>query len=232
MLDFERFEWVSFDCYGTLVDWESGIRAAVDGVLRSHGVRRSRDEILALFSDIEPRVQNAETYLTYRGVLRQVMAEIGSALDIRCNEPELDCLADSLGDWPIFPDVREALTALKSRYKLAVISNVDDELFAGTAEALNINFDAVVTAEQARSYKPNLGNFELAAARMGVGTGAWLHVAESLFHDIGPANRLGIASVWVNRDGRGGGTRRTDAVPDVVVPDLAELVKMAGLSQG
>lgn len=232
MLDFERFEWVSLDCYGTLVDWESGICAAVDGVLRSHRVRRSRVEILALFSDIEPRVQNAETYLTYRRVLREVMAAIGDALGIRCSQPELDCLADSLGDWPIFPEVTEALLALKSRYKLAVISNVDDELFAGTAEALDIDFDAVVTAEQARSYKPDLGNFELASARMGVEKDAWLHVAESLFHDIGPANRLGIRCVWVNRDGRGGGTRRTDAVPDLVVSDLAELVKIAGLSQG
>ena len=232
MLDFERFEWVSFDCYGTLVDWESGICAAVDAVLRSHGVRRSRGEILDLFAEIEPRVQGSDTYLTYRCVLRRVMREMGNVLGVRCSEPELDCLADSLADWPVFPEVREALTALQTRYKLAVISNVDDELFARTAEALNVDFDAVVTAEQARSYKPDRRNFELAAARMGVETDAWLHVAESLFHDIGPANRLGIASVWVNRAGRGGGTRRTDAVPDQVVSDLGELVGLAGLKQG
>ena len=223
VLDFDRIEWLSFD---------SGICAAVDRVLRSHGVRRSRKEILALFSDIEPRVQNAEAYLTYRVVLWQVMAEIGNALGIRCSESELDCLADSLGEWPVFPEVRKALQALNTRYKLAVISNVDDELFAGTAEALNVDFDAVVTAEQARSYKPNRRNFDLASARMGVEKDAWLHVAESLFHDIGPANRLGISSVWVNREGRGGGTRRTDAVPDLVVSDLAELVKIAGSSRG
>ena len=232
MLDFDRFEWLSFDCYGTLVDWESGICTAVVRVLRSHGVRRSREEILALFSDIEPRVQNAEAYLTYRVVLRQVMAEMGSALGIRCSEPELDCLADSLGGWPVFPEVRKALQALKTRYKLAVISNVDDELFAGTAESLGIDFEAVVTAEQARSYKPDPRNFELASARMGVEKVTWLHVAESLFHDIGPANRLGIRSAWVNRKGRGGGTRRTDAVPDLVVSDLAELVKIAGSTRG
>ncbi len=232
MLDFERFEWVSFDCYGTLVDWESGIYAAVDRVLGSHEVRRSRGEILALFSDIEPRVQKSETYLTYRCVLRRMMAEMGNVLGIRCSEPELDCLADSLADWPVFPEVTEALAALQTRFKLAVISNVDDELFAGTAEALKVDFDAVVTAEQARSYKPNRRNFDLASARMGVETDAWLHVAESLFHDIEPANRLGIASVWVNRAGRGGGTRRTDAVPDLVVSDLAELADVAGVTQG
>jgi len=232
MLDFRRFRWVSFDCYGTLVDWESGICAAVDEVLGAHGECRSRAEILALFSDIEPRVQKSETYLTYRRVLRQVTAEMGNALGIRCNEAELDCLADSLADWPVFPEVREALQALQTRYKLAVISNVDDALFAGTAEALKVDFDAVVTAEQARSYKPSRRTFDLAAARMGVEKDAWLHVAESLFHDIGPANRLGIASVWVSREGRGGGTRRIDAVPDLVVSDLGELVGLAGLKQG
>ena len=232
MLDFERFEWLSFDCYGTLVDWESGICAAVDEVLKSHGVHRSRAEILALFSDIEPRVQSSETYLEYRRVLRQVMEMIWADLGIRCTESELDCLADTLPHWPVFPDVTDALKALKTRYKLAIISNVDDDLFAGTAEVMGIDFDAVVTAEQARGYKPRLHNFHLASERMAVEKEAWLHVAESLFHDIGPANRLGIKCVWVNRNGRGGGTRRTDAVPDLVVPGLAELAKMAGLSQG
>ena len=232
MLDFERFGWVSFDCYGTLVDCESGICGAVAEVLWAHGVHRSKGEILALFADIEPRVQKSETYLTYRRVLRRVMAEMGNALGIRCSETELNCLADSLADWPVFPEVREALQALQTRYRLAVISNVDDALFAGTAEALSVDFDAVVTAEQARSYKPSRRNFDLAAERMGVETGAWLHVAESLFHDIGPANRLGIASVWVNREGRGGGTRRIDAVADLVVSDLGELAGLAGLEQG
>ncbi len=231
MLDFERFEWVSFDCYGTLVDWESGICGAVSEVLRAHGVRRSRGEILALFADIEPKVQKSETYRTYRRVLRRVMAEMGDALGIRCSDTELNCLADSLADWPIFPEVREALRALQTRYRLAVISNVDDALFAGTAEALSVDFDAVVTAEQARSYKPDRRNFDLAATRMGVETDAWLHVAESLFHDIGPANQLGIASVWVNREGRGGGTQRIDAVADLVVSDLGELAGLAGLAQ-
>ena len=230
MLDFERFKWLSFDCYGTLVDWESGISTAVDEVLRSHAVRRSRAEILALFSDIEPRVQNSETYLKYRRVLHRVMEVIATELGIRCTESELDRLANTLPNWPVFPDVREALNALKTRYKLAVISNVDDDLFAGTAEAMGMDFDAVVTAEQARGYKPKLHNFHLASARMAVGKEAWLHVAESLFHDIGPANRLGIKCVWVDRDGRGGGTRRTEAVPDLVVPDLAKLAEMAGLS--
>jgi len=228
MLDFSRFEWLSFDCYGTLVDWESGISAAVDDVLRSHGMRRSRADILALFAAVEPRVQNSQNFLEYRNVLRTTMAAIETELGIQCTESELNCLADTLPTWPIFADVTKALQALKARYKLAVISNVDDDLFAGTARALNVEFDAVVTAEQARSDKPNLRNFDVASKAMAVGKEAWLHIAESLFHDIEPANKLGITCVWVDRAGHGGATRRTDAVPDLVVPDLATLAQIVG----
>ncbi len=225
-LDFDRIEWVSFDCYGTLVDWETGISTAVGEVLESHGVRKSRAEVLALFADVEPTVQDSEDFLEYRTVLRRVMSAIGHELGIHCSESELDCLADSLPGWPVFPEVVDALNVLKTRCRLAIISNVDDDLFAGTAKELSVGFDVVVTAQQVRSYKPNLRNFTAASERMGVDGDRWLHVAESLYHDIGPANRLGIRSVWVDRVDRGGGTRRTDAVPDIVVPDLAALARM------
>ena len=223
MLDFNRLEWLSFDCYGTLVDWETGISNAVSKTLESHGIRKSRAEILALFADLEPKVQGSPAYLTYRRVLRDVMALIGVELGFRCTEAEVGCLADTLPDWPIFPEVVGALNELKTRYKLAVISNVDDDLYAGTAEALGVDFDVVVTAEQVRTYKPDLRNFRVASKRMAVDKERWLHVAESLYHDIEPANQFGIKCVWVNRADRGGGTRRTDAVPDLVVPDLAAL---------
>ena len=225
-LDFNRFEWVSFDCYGTLVDWETGICTAVAEVLNRHGIRKSRAEILALFADVEPRVQDSPEYLEYRRVLRGVMAMIGSELGFQCTESDLDCLADTLPGWPVFPDTVAALDALKTSYRLAVISNVDDDLFAGTTGTLGVDFDVVVTSEQVRSYKPSLRNFNAAAARMTAARDCWLHVGESLYHDVGPANRLDIASVWVNRAGRGGGTRRTDAVPDLTVRDLEELVRM------
>ncbi len=228
MLDNGRFEWVSFDCYGTLVDWETGISGAVGGVLESRGVRMSRGEILRLFAEVEPRVQQgSEGYLRYREVLRRVMGLMGSEMEVELSESELGSLADTLPDWPVFPDAVGALKALKERYRLAVISNVDDDLFVRTAEGLGVEFDAVVTAEQVGSYKPAMRNFEVAMEQMGVEKERWLHVAESLYHDIGPANRLGIASVWVNRGDRGGGTRRTEAVPDLVVADLGELAGMA-----
>ena len=165
--------------------------------------------------------------MKYREVLRRVMELIGGELGMELSESELGCLADTLPDWPVFPDTIGTLRTLKERYRLAVISNVDDDLFAGTAEALEVEFDAVVTAEQVGSYKPDLRNFEVAKERMRVEKERWLHVAESLYHDIGPANRLCIASVWVNRTDRGGGTRGSEAMPDLEVADLGALAGMA-----
>lgn len=226
MLDGDQFEWLSFDCYGTLVDWESGICDAVSNVLTRNGIHSSTPEILAMFSEIEPKVQARPGYLRYRDVLHEVMQSIAAELNLAFSDDELDSLAESLPNWPIFPDVAGALQTLKERYKLAVISNVDDDLFASTAKALNVDFDLVVTAQQAQSYKPDLHNFNVASTRMKVDKQNWLHVAESLYHDISPANQLGIKSVWVNRPNRGGGTRPTDAVPDAVVPDLAALTEI------
>ena len=223
MLDFDRYEWLSFDCYGTLVDWETGISNAVAAALEPHGVSSTPAEILALFADAEPKAQTGQGYLEYRRALREVMALMGAELGIRFSESELGCLADSLPNWPVFPDAADALNTLQSRYRLAIISNVDDDLFAGSARALGVEFDAVVTSQQVRAYKPDLSGFDAALERMGCAREQWLHIGESLYHDIGPANRMGIASVWVNRPDRGGGTRHTDATPDLVVSDLAEL---------
>ena len=234
MLDFNQFEWLSFDCYGTLVDWETGISDAVAGALESHDIYLPRSEILSLFAEVEPQIQDGSGYLEYRRVLRRVMALIGIELDFQFTESDLTCLSDTLPSWPIFDDTVPSLTAMKSRYKLAIISNVDDDLFARTARELGVEFDTVVTAEQVRSYKPDHRNFHTALERMGIEKDRWLHVGESLYHDIGPANQLGISCVWVNRghDQEGpGATRPTDATPDLEVPDLATLVNLMGLSR-
>ena len=228
VLDFSKYEWVSFDCYGTLVDWETGISDAAARVFARHGVRKSKAEILALFADAEPKVQSSGEFMEYRTVLRDVMAIMAWEASIRLRPGEAEELPDSLPDWPVFPDATDALKTMQTKYKLAVISNVDDDLFAGTTVNLNIAFDAVITSQQAMSYKPNLRSFHLAQERMSVEghTEKWLHVGESLFHDIGPANELGIDCVWVNRPDRGGGSRRTDAIPSLEVPDLAELARL------
>ncbi len=227
MLDFNRYQWMSFDCYGTLVDWETGISEAVSGICTRHGLSKTREEILALFADSEPKVQTSGEFLDYRRVLRDVLAIMARQLGIALSGSEADALNDSLPRWPVFPDAVAALRTLQTRYQLAIISNVDDDLFQQTQDALGISFDAVVTSLQARSYKPDLRNFRLAQERMGVESENWLHIGESLYHDIGPANLLGLDSVWVNRPDRGGGTRPTDAVPSLVVPTLTELATLA-----
>ena len=231
MLDFERFQWLSFDCYGTLVDWETGISDAVADALDAHDIRMSRSEILALFAKVEPQIQQGGGYLEYRRVLRRVVAMMGIKLEVQFSESEMNCLVDTIGSWPVFPDTRDALRAMKSRYNLAIISNVDDDLFAPTAEALEVELDVVVTAQQCGSYKPDHRNFRIALERMGIEKDRWLHIGESLYHDIGPANELGIASVWVNRGHgeAGGATRPTEARPDMEVHDLASLVRAMGL---
>lgn len=231
MLDFERFQWLSFDCYGTLVDWETGISDAVSDALSSHDIRMSRSEILALFAEVEPQIQQGGGYLEYRRVLRRVVAMMGIKLDVQFSESEMNCLVNTIGSWPVFHDTRDALRAMKSRYNLAIISNVDDDLFAPTADALGVRFDVVVTAQQCGSYKPDHRNFRIALERMGIEEERWLHIGESLYHDIAPANELGIASVWVNRGHgeEGGATRPTDATPNMEVHDLGSLVRTMGL---
>ncbi len=227
-MDFSRFEWLTFDCFGTLVDWETGISDAVREVLAHRGVDLSQSEVLALFAELEPQVQTGGSgFLDYRGVLRRVMGLMVDRLGLGLTGPELERLPDSLGDWPVFPDTVSALQALKARYRLAIISNVDDDLFAATARNLAVDFDAVVTSRQVGSYKPDLRNFHAAQERMGAEKERWLHVAESLYHDITPANTLGIATVWVNRSQNrkgAGATRPATGQPDLEVPDLATLV--------
>ncbi len=231
MLDFERFQWLSFDCYGTLIDWETGISNAVADSLAAHDISMSRSEILALFAEVEPQIQQGGRYLEYRRVLRRVVAMMGIKLDVQFSESQMNCLVDTIGSWPVFPDTRDALRAMKRRYNLAIISNVDDDLFAPSADALGVQLDVVVTAQQCRSYKPDHKNFQTALERMDVEKDRWLHIGESLYHDIAPANELGIASVWVNRGhgAEGGATRPTDAKPDLEVHDLVSLVSAMGL---
>ncbi|HJO83304.1 MAG: haloacid dehalogenase type II [SAR202 cluster bacterium] len=229
MLDFDRYEAVTFDCYGTLIDWETGIVGAVKPVLANHGFARNDAEVLRLYSEAEPAAQQGE-YAEYREILRRVMRGIADSVGFTATETDLSRLADSLGDWPVFDDTVGALTALKTRYKLAVVSNIDDDLFELTAQRLGVEFDEVVTAQQARGYKPSTRNFKLLLERLGVDRSKILHVAESLYHDVVPANELGLSVVWVNRHGESGGgaTRPADGKPDLEVSDLAALVSQMG----
>ncbi|MGZ4811195.1 MAG: haloacid dehalogenase type II [Terriglobales bacterium] len=225
--DFSKFSWLTFDCYGTLIDWDAGILSTIRPILAAHGRNLSDTGILELFANIE-RVEEAGEYRTYRQILETVIAKMAARLVFSISGEEMRSLPDSLGNWAPFPDTVDALRKLKQRYKLAVISNTDDDLFARTAVHLEVPFDAVITAQQARSYKPSLNNFRLALQRLGAGREQVLHVAQSLYHDVTPANELGIASVWVNRHQRPGASGGTPggAKPDLVVGDMMTLASM------
>ena len=236
MIRFGEFEAVTFDCYGTLVDWETGILKALRPILRAHEVSAAEGGLLKAYAEYEA-IEEAGEFKSYREVLRGVVAGIGVRYGFDPSVDERDALVDSIGAWPVFSDTVEALRTLSSHYRLAIISNVDDDIFAATVRALEVDFDMVLTSEQARSYKPSPRNFELASTRLGLPKDRILHVAESLRHDIVPAKAMGFSCVWVNRvkasrwaAGASGATGDTSSGADLVVPDLKTLVKMMGLS--
>jgi 2-haloacid dehalogenase len=225
MLDFKRYRVLTFDCYGTLIDWESGILTALAPVRARSDRRVSGDELLECYALAESKIQRGE-YRCYREILRAVLLEVTAYLGVPLGRSEEELLADSVGDWKPFPDTVGALKTLGNHYRLAVISNIDDDLFARSALRLEAQFDWVVTAEQVRSYKPSQNNFLRALERMNVPRNHVLHVAQSRYHDIEPASKLGLDCVWVNRR-RGktgfGATRQSDAVPSLEVANLREL---------
>ncbi|MFQ5678816.1 MAG: haloacid dehalogenase type II [Gemmatimonadota bacterium] len=236
-MNLSRFEALTFDCYGTLIDWETGILGALRPVLSRHGVEMADEELLALYAELEPAAE-APPYRPYREVLVDVVAGIGQHLSFEPSPGELRCLVDSLGHWPPFPDTVDALRLLGGPFRLGIVSNTDVDLFRRTSEHLGVRFDPVLTAQEARAYKPDPRPFELALERIGAPRERVLHVAQSLFHDVIPAKALGLACVWVNRRAGRAGTGATppaavletgEARPDLVVPDLASLVGRLGL---
>ena len=228
MFDFSRFQWMSFDCYGTLIDWETGILGYLRPLLRGKGCAVSDPQILALYSEIEPRVQ-AGPYRTYRDVLGGVVRQFAQELRFEVSTAEAAGLAESIRDWQPFSDTFDGLRRLHSRYKLAVLSNIDDDLFAGTSAKLQVPFDAVITAQQARSYKPSLNNFETLLRRLDILPARLLHVAESLYHDVASAQQLGISTVWVNRrqGKQAAASRLADVKADLEVMNVGQLAELA-----
>jgi 2-haloacid dehalogenase len=232
MLDLGSFKVLTFDCYGTLIDWESGIATAVEKLLAAHGVEAARDEVLELHARFEPALQSG-AFRPYREVLTAVVDRFGEHYSFQPTADERGALAESIRDWPAFPDTVEALEVLASHYRLAILSNIDDDLFAHSARRLEVDFAAVVTAQQVGSYKPARSHFDEALRRLAVARSEILHVAQSLFHDIAPAKALGFRTVWVNRRaGRegSGATPPSVAIPDLEVDSLAELAELTGPS--
>ncbi|HWR36255.1 MAG TPA: haloacid dehalogenase type II [Clostridia bacterium] len=230
MLDFEQFRVLTFDCYGTLIDWETGILSSLRPILAAHNVHATDDALLEIYGELEAQIE-AGTYRSYQQVMREVVAGIGMRLNFVPTIQEMDRLPDSVKDWQPFPDTPQSLQRLKRRYKLAIISNIDNSLFAASARQLGVEFDWVITAEEARSYKPSTNNFRIALQKIGHPAEQILHVAQSLYHDVVPAKAIGLKTVWINRRaGKSGfgATPPAHALPDIEVPDLKALATFAG----
>ncbi len=228
-LDFARFDALTFDCYGTLIDWETGILATLRTVLERHAVRATDEELLVAFARHEAAVE-AGPYRRYRDVLGEVLRGIAAERGFRPDGPEVAAFGGSVADWPPFADSPDALAALAGRYRLGVITNCDDDLFAASNRRLGVDFDWIVTAEQLGSYKPAVRNFELALDRIGLPRERILHVAQSLYHDHVPARSLGLATAWIDRrQGRpgAGATPPAEATPDLSAPDMAAFARLA-----
>ena len=212
-----RYEVVTFDCYGTLIDWEDGITRAFRETAGRDGVRLDDAAVLAAYAEIEPAIE-ARGYRSYREVLGACVVEVGARLGFRVAADRAGFLAESLAGWRPFPDTVPALERLAAAgYALGILSNVDDDLFAATRRALRVEFSIVVTAEQVRSYKPAPGHF--LEARRRIGGRLWLHAARSRFHDVEPASALDIDAAWIRR----GSARAAVPAGVEVFDDLARL---------
>jgi len=223
-LDFDRFNAITFDCYGTLIDWETGLLGAIRPILRDHRGELSDAEVLRLYSELEPKQQTP--YRKYSDVLANVMRGFGERLVFSVSDEEAHSLPESLKKWMPFPDTNAALGKLKTRFRLAIISNTDDALFAETAKHFDVHFDEVITAEQAKAYKPSLEPFRLALQRLGLADHQVLHAGQSIHHDVLPAKSLGLSTVLVRRRGFGAAMHAAGE-PDLSVPDLETLASIA-----
>jgi 2-haloacid dehalogenase len=220
-----EWETVSFDCYGTLVDWETGITRAFEREAARSGLDLSDRDVISAYHDVEPQVQ-ANRYRPYRDVLGETAVRVAERLGWTLPAARASFLAASLPDWPVFADTRPALERLQSRFELAILSNIDDDLLRATVERIGVDFAWTVTAQQMQSYKPARAHFAEAIRRVGGRKDRLLHVAQSRFHDVRPAMELDLAVIWVNRQAE---EAEEGLRPRHVVSDLAELADWLGV---
>ncbi len=228
-IDFGRFDVLTFDCYGTLIDWEAGILAGLQELLAPGGVDADDDDLLERYAAAEAELESGP-YLRYREVLARSADRVCRELGVVVGPDGLSAFGGSVAAWPAFPDSADALARLHERFRLAVITNCDDDLFTASSARLGVAFDHVITAQQVGAYKPSLRTFEVAFERIGVPRERILHVAQSLFHDHVPAKRLGMTTAWIDRrhDRPGSGaTPPADARPDLAVRSMAAFADLA-----
>jgi 2-haloacid dehalogenase len=229
MIDFTRFEILTFDCYGTLIDWEAGILFVLHQILSNHGKEIDDATLLQLYGDFEQRAEEAP-FQPYREVLASVVRQFGKELGFTPTPEEVRSLPDSLSKWRPWPDTIASLRQLKARFRLAILSNVDDDLFAATLPQLAVDFDEIITAQQAQAYKPSRKLFELALRRLNVPAKRILHVGQSIYRDVVPAQALGLATVWVDRQSARAGigaVKSAEGNPDLTVSNLKQLAAAA-----
>lgn len=216
------FDALSFDCYGTLIDWEAGLKTGLAKVAALGDGSLTADDLLETYGQAEAHAEREHPTLVYPEIIARSITETGTAHGIDVPPPLAASIGDSVPDWPAFPDSMEALARLKQRYKLIILSNVDRRSFAGSNRRLGVEFDAIITAEDVGSYKPDPRNFDALLARidaMGVPRGRLLHVAQSLFHDHVPAKAAGLTTAWIDRRGDMPGHGATPIPDDVPTPD-------------
>lgn len=219
---FTDFDALSFDCYGTLIDWETGLTAVLGPWAAGRGLRHDGEALLAVYSGHEAQAEADHPADRYPDILARAFRGLGGELGAEVTDADASALAGCVPDWPAFADSAGALADLSERYQLIILSNVDRTSFAASNRRLGVRFSAIVTAEDVGSYKPSSRNFDALAAQaraLGIGEGRLLHVAQSLFHDHVPAKQAGLPTVWINRrHGRpGSGATRVPEVP--VSPD-------------
>ena len=242
-MDLADFDALSFDCYGTLIDWETGIAAVLGPWARSRGLDVGDEALLTAYSGHEARAEAEHPADPYPLILARSLRDLGRELGARVTDQDAQRLAGSVPDWPPFPDSRAALAALAERYRLIILSNVDNESFAASNRRLGVRFTSVLTAQDIGSYKPSPRNFAALlaeAGRLGIPPARLLHVAQSLFHDHVPARQAGLATVWINRRHDRPGWGATPApgagvIPDAEFPSLrafADAVDVAAANRG
>jgi 2-haloacid dehalogenase len=222
LVEITDFEAISFDCYGTLIDWEAGLAAVLGPWARSRGLALDDEALLAAYAGHEERAEAEDPEALYPDILAHSLTALGRDLGAEVTAEDAQRLAQSVPDWPAFADSPAALAALGGRYKLIILSNVDRASFEGSRRRLGVTFASVLTAQDIGSYKPSPRNFDALLAearRLGVGEGRLLHAAQSLYHDHVPAKRAGLPTAWINRRHDRPGWGATPAPPADVTPD-------------
>lgn len=228
----QQIQALTFDCYGTLIDWEQGILNVLSPWAKKHNLNATEDQLLETYAGIEHRCQQERPEALYPDILRQVQTQLSQHYAVPTSSQENDDLANSVGAWPAFGDSIAALAQLKQKYRLVILSNIDRASFALSNARLEVNFDHIITAQDVGAYKPAHNHFLRAVEVLepqGIKKENILHIAQSLYHDHVPAKALGMTTMWINRRHNKSGTGATppaQATPDVTVKNMAQCADM------